>query len=160
MGCTVHLISAPHQPGEMNVPLHSCNFMIPAPLFNICWKLLLLKSIKSTCFQQTFNNFVWGAGIIKLHECSRKMRAWIELKVEIIFFFQWAASRYYIYYTFLFSNFFQLLINSRTSGSGSCQEKKSQKCLNRRNLETKKKANCDTKNGIYNILYMYIMVFF
>ena len=27
-------------------------------LFNICWKLLLLKSIKSTCFHQTFNNFV------------------------------------------------------------------------------------------------------
>ena len=26
-------------------------------LFNICWKLLLLKSIKSTWFQQTFNNF-------------------------------------------------------------------------------------------------------
>ena len=49
--------------------IRSCNFMIPAPLFyevnskltklfNICWKLLLLKSIKSTCFQQTFNNFV------------------------------------------------------------------------------------------------------
>ena len=71
------------------------------------------------------------------------MKAWIEIKVEInifFFIFQWAASRYYIYYTFLFSNFFQLLINSRTSGSGSCQEKKSQKCLNRRNLETKRKG--------------------
>ena len=28
------------------------------PQFNICWKLLHLKSIKSTWFQQTFNNFV------------------------------------------------------------------------------------------------------
>ena len=27
-------------------------------LFNICWKFLLLKSIKSICFHQTFNNFV------------------------------------------------------------------------------------------------------
>ena len=27
-------------------------------LFNICWKSLLLKSIKSTWFQPTFNNFV------------------------------------------------------------------------------------------------------
>ena len=27
-------------------------------LFNICWKQLLLKSMKSTWFQQTFNNFV------------------------------------------------------------------------------------------------------
>ena len=33
-------------------------------LFNSCWKLLLLKSIKSTWFQQTFNNFVSFQGFI------------------------------------------------------------------------------------------------
>ena len=75
------------------------------------------------------------------------------MKSIFIFIFQWAASRYYIYYTFLFSNFFHLLINSRTSGPGSCQEKKSQKCLNRRNLKTKKRQIV-IQRTVYTIYYI------
>ena len=104
MGCTVHLISAPHQPGEMNVPLHSCNFMIPAPLFNICWKLLLLKSIKSTCFQQTFNNFVSIELLFtKLSGMLGDMFLWLvaNLKQGVIYFIKQGGGNHKIAWVYL-----------------------------------------------------------
>ena len=68
-------------------------------MYNICWKLLLLKSIKSTCFQQTFNNFVSFelfftklSGIHPYEKCIKYMFLWLlaNLKEGVIYFIKQA----------------------------------------------------------------------